>query len=70
MAWEKQKDATKEEMLKFPFYHVDILDMWAYVYDLIVGMKEMNFFSDWYDVFEMEDRQPNYYDSRDRITGY
>ena len=27
--------AIQEEMTKFPFYHVDILDMWAYVYDLI-----------------------------------
>lgn len=27
--------AIEEEMMKFPFYHVDILDMWAYVYDLI-----------------------------------
>ena len=27
-------DAILEEMQKFPFYHVDILDMWAYAYDL------------------------------------
>jgi hypothetical protein len=27
--------AIEEEMMKFPFFHVDILDMWAYVYDLI-----------------------------------
>ncbi len=32
-------DAIKEEMDKFPFYHVDILDMWAYLYDLIKEFK-------------------------------
>ena len=33
-------DMIKEEMLKFPFYHVDILDMWAYAYDMF---KEFRF---------------------------
>jgi len=32
--------AIEEEMSKFPFYHVDILDMWAYVYDMV---KEFQF---------------------------
>jgi hypothetical protein len=32
--------AIREEMQKFPFYHVDILDMWAYGYDLF---KEYRF---------------------------
>ena len=32
--------SIEEEMQKFPFFHVDILDMWAYVYDLI---KAFNF---------------------------
>ena len=36
----KYIDAIKEEMLKFPFYHVDILDMIAYSYDLF---KEYRF---------------------------
>ncbi len=30
----KYIDAIIEEMQKFPFYHVDILDMWAYAYDM------------------------------------
>jgi hypothetical protein len=25
----------RDEMNKFPFYHTDILDMWAYVYDMV-----------------------------------
>ena len=37
---EKYINAIKEEMLKFPFYHVDILDMLAYSYDLF---KEYRF---------------------------
>jgi len=36
----KYIDAIVEEMQKFPFYHVDILDMWAYAYDLF---KEFRF---------------------------
>lgn len=46
-------DMIREEMSKFPFYHVDILDMWAYVYDMIknfrfvdsrdIGMYEYNY---------------------------
>ena len=36
----KYIDAIIEEMNKFPFYHVDILDMWAYGYDMI---KEFRF---------------------------
>jgi hypothetical protein len=31
--------AIREEMLKFPFYHVDILDMIAYAYDLFKGFR-------------------------------
>jgi hypothetical protein len=37
---QKYIDAIREEMLKFPFYHVDILDMIAYAYDLF---KEFRF---------------------------
>jgi len=37
---QKYIDAIKEEMQKFPFYHVDILDMLAYSYDLF---KEFRF---------------------------
>lgn len=36
----KYIDAITEEMQKFPFYHVDILDMWAYAYDMF---KEFRF---------------------------
>lgn len=36
----KYIDAIQEEMDKFPFYHVDILDMWAYAFDMI---KEFRF---------------------------
>lgn len=36
----KYIDAIREEMAKFPFYHVDILDMIAYAYDLF---KEFRF---------------------------
>jgi hypothetical protein len=32
-------DAIIEEMNKFPFFHVDILDMWAYVYDMVKDFK-------------------------------
>jgi len=37
---QKYIDAIKEEMQKFPFYHVDILDMLAYAYDMF---KEFRF---------------------------
>ena len=37
---QKYIDAIREEMQKFPFYHVDILDMLAYGYDLF---KEFRF---------------------------
>jgi len=37
---QKYIDAIKDEMQKFPFYHVDILDMMAYAYDLF---KEFRF---------------------------
>ena len=36
----KYIDAIIEEMQKFPFFHVDILDMWAYGYDMF---KEYRF---------------------------
>ena len=37
---ERYIDAIREEMDKFPYFHVDILDMIAYVYDMI---KEYRF---------------------------
>jgi len=37
---QKYIDAIREEMQKFPFFHVDILDMLAYAYDLF---KEFRF---------------------------
>jgi hypothetical protein len=39
---DKIKDAIKNEMEKFPFFHVDILDALAYVYD-ILGDPTMQF---------------------------
>lgn len=33
----------EEEMMKFPFFHVDILDMWAYVYDIIKEFRFQSF---------------------------
>jgi hypothetical protein len=59
-------DSIREEMNKFPFYHVDILDMFAYVYDM---MKDLNFIDEWddeiYDKYVVSNN-----DSRDRLTGY
>lgn len=37
---EKYIEAIREEMNKFPFFHVDLLDAWAYAYDMI---KEFRF---------------------------
>lgn len=61
-------DNIKEEMIKFPLYHVDILDMWAYAYE-----KEM---TKWLEVFLDEDEdyyidnKYNHTDTRDQHTGY
>jgi hypothetical protein len=37
---QKYIDAILEEMKKYPYYHVDILDMWSYAYDMF---KEFRF---------------------------
>ena len=58
-------EAILEEMQKFPFYHVDILDMWAYLYDMI---KEINFFDEWSDEEPQQGRKQ--IEARDRVTGY
>jgi hypothetical protein len=59
-------EAIHEEMMKFPFFHVDILDMWAYLYDVV---KEVNFFDEWGE--EDTERPHNYVqEGRDRVTGY
>ena len=61
-------EAIREEMQKFPFFHVDILDMWAYLYDIV---KEINFVDDWDDeMFRMTQQTSNVAETRDRITGY
>jgi hypothetical protein len=62
-------DIIKEEMDKFPFFHVDILDTWAYAYDMF---KEYNF------PFEFEEDEENddysFYergqDGASVVTGY
>jgi len=64
-------EAIQEEMNKFPFHHVDILDMWAYIYDM---MRELNFYDEWGE-WENEDlvygTRPKYVqDTRDQYTGY
>jgi hypothetical protein len=57
--------AIEEEMQKFPFFHVDILDMWAYVYDLI---KAFNFV-DYRDkgLYVVQDTA---YEGMSAVTGY
>ena len=64
-------EAIQEEMNKFPFHHVDILDMWAYIYDMI---RELNFYDEWGE-WENEDlvygtRPKHVQDTRDQYTGY
>ncbi len=57
--------AIQEEMMKFPFFHVDILDMWAYVYDLIKTFH----FVDYRDE-EMFIPQEIDYHGMSAVTGY
>jgi hypothetical protein len=59
-------EAIREEMLKFPFFHVDILDMWAYVYDLI---KEFRFV-DYRDNGREDDVPREDYQGQSAVTGY
>jgi len=58
-------DAIKEEMLKFPFFKMQILDMWAYAYD--ADMTKGLDFLDYYEDEEPHSTQPAL---RDQITGY
>ena len=62
-------EAIQEEMNKFPFHHVDILDMWAYIYDMI---KELNFYDEWEDEEDLlYGAKPKYIqNTRDQYTGY
>ena len=53
-------------MLKFPFFHVDILDMIAYVYDLI---KEFHFI-DYRDIREADDVPRETFTGQSAVTGY
>lgn len=57
--------AIEEEMQKFPFYHVDILDMWAYVYDMIKMFR----FVDYRDQNEFEVVPEERY-GQSAVTGY
>ena len=62
----KYIEGIKDEMAKFPFFHVDILDSIAYVYDMI---KEYRFV-DARDMYE-EDKEQEYEPlGRSAITGY
>jgi len=36
---QKYIDMIKDEMGKFPYYHVDILDAWAYLYDILADYE-------------------------------
>jgi hypothetical protein len=58
-------EMIKEEMNKFPFYHVDILDMWAYVYDMIKAFRFVDY-RDFRD-YEEEWEEPI---GRSAVTGY
>jgi len=60
-------DVLAEEMGKFPFHHVDILDCIAYVYDLIKVYRFVDA-RDLYD--ERDDYQEDFYSGRSAITGY
>jgi hypothetical protein len=62
----KYIDALKEEMDKFPFYHVDILDGIAYAYDLFKEFKFQSYYE------EDEDDEPKYFEQtgRSAIAGY
>ena len=60
-------EAIMEEMDKFPFYHVDILDMIAYVYDMV---KEYHFHHH-YDTEQYQNYDYDYADTgRSAIGGY
>ncbi len=54
-------DAVKEEMQKFPFFHVDILDMWAYGYDLIKEYRFMEGYKKDDDDYDKEDKEDRNY---------
>jgi hypothetical protein len=58
-------DMIKDEMNKFPFYHCDILDMWAYVYDMIKNFR----FVDYRDM-GLYEYQEEPVDGMNAITGY
>ena len=62
---EKYIDGIRDEMEKFPFYHVDILDCISYVYDLIRAYR----FVDERDSWEEEERREEIY-GRSAVTGY
>jgi hypothetical protein len=55
----------QEEMAKFPFFHTDVLDMWAYVYDMIKTFR----FVDYRDQNEREEPAVEYY-GQSSVTGY
>jgi len=60
-------EAIQAEMDKFPFYHVDILDMIAYVYDMV---KEYHFHHH-YDTEQYQNYDYDYADTgRSAIGGY
>lgn len=65
-------DKAKEECNKFPYFHVDFLDMLAYVYTILEKMK-LTFQSAYDDVNEDEEdmeNAPNVAQGRSTATGY
>jgi len=60
-------DAIKNECDKFPYYHVDILDMISYIYKLLEKMK-FNFALQ--DDEEEEETPPEDFTGRSATTGY
>jgi hypothetical protein len=58
--------AIEEEMQKFPFYHVDILDMLAYVYDLIKAFRFVDYRDE--DIYQYVPQDD--YHGVSMVTGY
>jgi hypothetical protein len=63
---ERYIDAVREEMDKFPFYHVDIIDGIAYVYDMMKSYK----FQHHYDLDEDEEPYVEPQTGRSQVAGY
>ena len=62
---ESYVEMIRDEMNKFPFYHVDVLDMWAYVYDMIKTFHFIDTRDD--ELFATYDIS---YEGQSAVTGY